>query len=116
MFNTLNPESLILNPEKKKEPKETTPRPAKKKDTGSTFVPPSWVDQQLWTDFMAMRKAIKRPATDRAQELLVMELHKLVNAGYDQKDVIENSIRNNWQDLFAPKNKTVNGSNGGFVC
>lgn len=88
----------------------------KDKSKGSTFVPPLWVDQQLWADFMEMRKAIKKPATDRAQELLVIELKKLMAQGFEQQDILNNSIRNNWQDLYAPKTKAANGSNGGFVC
>lgn len=110
-LNALNPESLFsdsLNPKNKKPPK------AKQKETGSTFVPPLWVDQQLWDDFIAMRKQIKKPATDRAKELLVNELQKLVEQGHTQQEVIGNSIKNCWQDFYAPKH---NGSGGGkFVC
>jgi hypothetical protein len=109
-LNTLNPESLILNPEslipiKKKK--------TKAKSDSSTFVPPLWLDQQLWDDFIDMRKKIKKPATDRAKQLLVNELEKLVMQGYSQQEIISNSIKNCWQDFYAPKN---NGSNRGFVC
>jgi len=86
----------------------------KKKQDSSTFVPPLWIDQQLWDDFIDMRKKIKKPATDRAKQLLINELQKLVEQGYSQQDVIGNSIRNGWQDFYAPKH---NGSGGGkFVC
>lgn len=89
-------------------------REEKKKDIGSTFVTPPWVDQQLWDDFIAMRKQIKKPATDRAKQLLVNELQKLVEQGHTQHEVIGNSIKNCWQDFYAPKH---NGSGGGkFVC
>lgn len=98
------------------EEKRREEKKEKDKSKGSTFVPPLWVDQQLWADFMGMRKAIKKPATDRAQELLVIELQKLMAQGFEQKDILNNSIRNNWQDLYAPKTKAANGSNGGFVC
>ena len=87
----------------------------KDKSKGSTFVPPPWVDQQLWDDFIDMRKKIKKPATDRAKQLLINELQKLVEQGYSQQDVIGNSIRNGWQDFYAPK-RGMNGNNGGFVC
>lgn len=111
--NALNPESLILNPESLNPEKKKQPK-AKPKETGSTFVTPLWVDQQLWDDFIDMRKKIKKPATDRAKQLLINELQKLIEQGYSQQDVIGNSIRNGWQDFYAPKR--MNGNNGGFVC
>lgn len=85
----------------------------KEKDIGSTFVAPPWVDQQLWNDFLEMRKKIKKPATDRAKQLLVTELLKLVQMGYTQEEIIGNSIKNCWQDFYAPKNS---GGSRGFVC
>lgn len=85
----------------------------KDKSKGSTFVPPLWVDQQLWDDFIDMRKKIKKPATDRAKQLLVTELLKLVQMGYTQEEIIGNSIKNCWKDFYAPKNS---GGSRGFVC
>jgi hypothetical protein len=85
----------------------------KEKDIGSAFALPMWVDQQLWDDFIEMRKKIKKPATDRAKQLLVNELQKLVEQGYGQEEIIGNSIKNCWQDFYAPKH---NGNSRGFVC
>lgn len=85
----------------------------KEKSNGSTFVPPLWLDIQLWDDFIDMRKKIKKPATERAKQLLVNELEKLLMQGYSQQEIISNSIKNCWQDFYAPKNS---GNNRGFVC
>lgn len=115
-LNTLNPESLILNPESLIPITKKKTKAAKEKIAGSTFVPPPWIDLPLWDDFIAMRKQIKKPATDRAKHLLILELQKLMAQGYEQQDILNNSIRNNWQDLYAPKTKAANGNNGGFVC
>ena len=106
--NDENVTEALAREEKRREEKN------KEKDKGSTFVTPLWVDQQLWDDFIDMRKKIKKPATDRAKQLLINELKKLIEQGYSQQDVIGNSIRNGWQDFYAPKR--MNGNNGGFVC
>ena len=80
-----------------------------------TFVPPDWLDVPLWEDFIEMRKKMKKPPTERAMTLLVRELKRIIDQGYSQQEVIENSIKNCWQDFYAPK-RGMNGNNGGFVC
>lgn len=78
-------------------------------------MPPDWLDVPLWEDFIEMRKKMKKPPTERAMTLLVRELKRIIDQGYSQQEVIENSIKNCWQDFYAPK-RGMNGNNGGFVC
>lgn len=51
--------------------------------------------------FIEMRKKIKKPASERALELVRIELEKLApNNEALQVQIIEQSIRNSWQDVF----------------
>jgi hypothetical protein len=68
----------------------------------SKFSLPEWVPKELWDGFLEMRKAIKKPATDRAQRLLLNKLSTLQAAGFPPDRVLEQSIINSWQGLFEP--------------
>lgn len=59
---------------------------------------PDWVPQQEWADFLESRK--KYPPTDRAKRELIVALDNLRVAGHDPAQVLLQSIRNSWRDLF----------------
>ena len=69
---------------------------------------PGWINKETWDAFLEMRKKTKAPPTDRAKDLLIMELEKLKTAGNDPNSVLEQSIMNNWKGVFALKG----GQNG----
>lgn len=59
----------------------------------------------LFLDFLDMRKKIKKPATDRAIKTLLKKLEELSKWKHERKKlIIEQSIVNNRQDLFELKN------------
>lgn len=64
----------------------------------------SLIDHETWAEFRKMRQRIRRPLTDHAEALLLADLDKLVIAGEDAKEVVEQSIKNSWQGLFAVRN------------
>lgn len=64
---------------------------------------PDWVPADAWADFAEMRKAIRKPMTKRAQQLLVGALIKLRADGHEPCAVLEQSIANSWQGLFPIK-------------
>ena len=67
---------------------------------------PSWLNQSLWEDFKAHRKAIGRPLkTVKAEQLNLNRLRKLVSQGYSQQEIIDTAIERGWQSLFEPENK-----------
>lgn len=71
------------------------------------FVLPPWVSQAAWDAFEEMRKAIKKPMTERAKALIVTELAKISGpAGENAAAILEQSTRNNWQDVYALKGRT----------
>ncbi len=61
---------------------------------------PSFVPKNSWTDYLEMRELIGRPMTKAAREIIWEKLHKLADEGEDPGAVLEQSIRNSWQDVF----------------
>lgn len=82
----------------------------KEKDIGKEKEPPSALDV-AFLDFLEMRKKIKKPATDRAIELLHENLEKLSSGNESLKiKLLEQSTVNCWQDLY-PLKQGDNGKN-----
>jgi hypothetical protein len=75
----------------------------------SDFEIPDFMDKKTWNDFLAMRVKIKKPATENAKILLVKKLTELKSLGNDPTKVLERSIVNNWQDVFALPENHGNG-------
>lgn len=64
---------------------------------------PDWIDAGTWNEFLGMRKTIKKPATHRAQTLIISKLGKLREQGADPNEVLNQSIVNSWQDVYPLK-------------
>jgi hypothetical protein len=73
------------------------------------FELPNYIPQKEWDDYLEMRKRIKKPATRRAMELAIKTLDKLADEGHNPKLVLEYSIMNAYQGLFAPNGSGRNG-------
>jgi len=88
----------------------------KKKETiqKKRVILPGFIDMGLWDDYLDMRKKIRKPATEKAQELLIEDLSKLNTDGNDPNEVLRQSIKNSWQGLFPLKDKPkISGSKWG---
>lgn len=59
--------------------------------------------------FLEMRKKIRKPATERAQELILKKLHQ--EQLYTAIEMLEQSITNSWQDVFALRTKIGDNNN-----
>ena len=59
-------------------------------------------------DFIDMRKAIKKPMTSRALELLIKSLNKLTNLENEKIAVLNQSIEHSWQTVYPLKEKNNN--------
>lgn len=68
---------------------------------------PDWLPLDAWNAFLDMRKAIKKPATSHAQALLVKKLAAFYANDLDPGVILNQSIMNNWQDLYAPKEQST---------
>lgn len=71
---------------------------------------PDWIDPEVWTGFEEMRVKIKKPMTDRARELVVIELGKLKASGEDHHASLNQSTLNDWQDVYRVRNKGTGAS------
>ena len=56
-------------------------------------------------DFMKMRKAIKKPLTDRAMKGILAKLNNFTADDLEKIEILENSIVNCWQGIFPLKEK-----------
>jgi len=54
-------------------------------------------------DFVIMRKEIKKPMTERAMQIMLRKLDKLAKCDADKIAILEQSIFNSWQGIFAVK-------------
>ena len=65
-------------------------------------------DEQVKTtiyEFIKMRKLIKKPMTNRALELMISKLQRIADNPQTAVEILEQSIMNNWQDIYELKNK-----------
>lgn len=78
-------------------------REAKKQEA---FKIPPFINPEIWKDFEAMRKQIRKPMSERAKKLIVS---KLQNLGEDKaNEILEQSIVNCWQDVYPLKTDRSN--------
>jgi uncharacterized protein YdaU (DUF1376 family) len=70
------------------------------------------VKKDSWNGFVEMRNKTKKPLTERAIELIGIELSKLMKKGNEPNAVLDQSTVSNYQDVYALKNK--GGNNAGY--
>jgi len=74
---------------------------------------PDWLNRDSWNGYVEMRKGMgkKGEATPYALRLILKQLAKGYEDGYDANAVLEKSILNNWRGVFfneeSPKRKRV---------
>jgi hypothetical protein len=74
-----------------------------KKERAAPSALPDWMPVTSWSGYLEMRKAIKKPPTARAIELLIVSLDKMRAAGQDVGAVLDKSVANNWTDVYPIK-------------
>lgn len=75
----------------------------KEEKKSSKAILPDWVPADDWAGFVEMRKAIKKPLTNRAHDLAISKLLSLKNDGHNPASVLQQSTLNCWQDLYPPR-------------
>jgi len=68
---------------------------------------PDFIDKDLWESFLDLRKSIKAKNSPIAVKALITELKKLRDAGHNPVEVINQSIRSSWKDVYPLKNNFV---------
>ena len=73
---------------------------------------PNFIKDNLWSEFLAMRKKLKAPNTEMALNRILKKLK-----AFEQQNIsngtlaIENSIENGWKGVFEPKATRFNKNN-----
>lgn len=74
---------------------------------GEEIIIPEWLPTTEWNLFLDMRKKIKKLPTEHAKKLLIRDLDALRAAGENIAEVLNQSIKFNWQGLFEIKNQNT---------
>jgi hypothetical protein len=90
--------------DKKKEPPII---PQKGKSDLPKFTVPDWIPTDAWQGFETMRKAARRPLTDRARQGIINKLAKMRGP---PGEILDQSTENGWYGVFELKG-TDNGGN-----
>lgn len=70
---------------------------------------------ETFQSYLAMRIKIKKPATDKAQDLILKRLVELSNNNVEIAiKILEQSILNSWQGVFVLRQDKQNSSGGGI--
>jgi len=69
--------------------------------TDSLLILPDWIPVETWKAYVEMRKSIKKPLGAFAAKLAIRKLEDLREQGNSPSLVLEQSIFNCWQGLFA---------------
>lgn len=77
--------------------KKSTPREGEKGPL------PDWLPLEDWEDFLSMRKAKKKPVTEKASEIILKKLEHFKSEGYSVSEILQNSIINSWTGVFEPR-------------
>ena len=67
--------------------------------------------KELLYEFIKMRKIIKSPLTDKALKMVINKLYKLSSKKEEQLEILNNSIINNWKDIYPLKGNNQNTTN-----
>lgn len=82
------------------------PNPNPKADAFTAFADGDSDLLKSLNDFAQMRKAIKKPMTDRAKTMLCNKLVKLSNGDHAvMREMLDESTMHSWSDVYEPKSK-----------
>ena len=76
--------------------KETITKETITKEKGTLFI-------KTWKEFKIMRSRIRKPMTERAEELIIRKLDSLSDNEGEQIAILNQSIMNSWQGVFPLK-------------
>ena len=64
---------------------------------------PDWIEPDLWKDFKDHRNKLRKPMTQKAEEILIKKIESLKDAGHNPKHLIITAIERGCQTVFEPK-------------
>jgi len=102
------PKKVTL-PKKVKSITEKGKNPLPKKGTTKASIKtnkailPDWLDKEDWKDFKDHRNKIRKPMTQRAEEILIAKLNHFRDEGYNPRHLLITAIERGWQTVYEPK-------------
>lgn len=97
--------AIVADKKRSKEQKRTEDKKEDKEPAAKTFVLPDWIPQETWTLYCKVRSDRKAKNEPQVLSLILKELEKFRDAGYDPLQSLNNSITNSWTGVFEPKVK-----------
>lgn len=67
--------------------------------THSVFVLPDWIDKELWSEWMDIRKRKKSVNTKRSLDALIRNLEIIKDSGIDANTAISTAIEKSWKSV-----------------
>lgn len=71
--------------------------------TNKTTRVPDWLNECDWIDFKDHRKKLKKPMTQRAEEILIAKITHLKEEGFNPRHLIITAIERGWQTVYDPR-------------
>lgn len=68
---------------------------------------PSWIDSELWAEYVAQRKKDKKEMSPRSALGRIKRLYEIKAAGHDPNAAIEEALNGHWLDFYAPVAKQI---------
>jgi hypothetical protein len=63
---------------------------------------PEWLPVAAWRCYVEARAGMRKPMGLNAQKIAIKRLAKFRSGGHDVEAILETSVMNDWQGLFAP--------------
>lgn len=67
-----------------------------------TYIP-EWMPMDVWNDFGEYRKKLKKPLVERSEKMLIRELERLKEKGYNPVELLETAMLKGWLTVYEPK-------------
>jgi hypothetical protein len=83
-----------------------TERKKPKKSLLNEWIPPAYVDDDIWNAFIQHRKEKQQALKETSYKWCLTELDKIHKAGHDVNAAITKSISNGYTGIFAPTKPT----------
>lgn len=95
-----------------------TNKKEKKETEFNSVINENFTDEELKQtiyEFIKMRKAIKKPMTTRALELLIEKLNKMASNEKEKIAILNQSIEHGWQTVYPLKTNNMRNSSKGEI-
>jgi len=74
-----------------------------KRPPAAAFELPPFLEKKVWDGFVKMRETEGHPLTEEAAQLICEKLAQFEKAGHNANEILNNSTRNGWRDVYEPR-------------